>query len=152
MGIWPKTFYQKKCLVIYIITPKKISNTIFKQVLDRAQLPDVLKFNVDKESKPYKSGGVTSNILSHPTVHWPGNLSQLTHIFSPRSLTGVELSADTRKIQSAIKQWVSQELLPKPPETGIFRDTVEGGLGQKKQEQQQISSKNARKSAHRCAR
>ena len=36
---------------IYLITPKKISNTIYRQVSDRAQLPDVLKFNVDEESK-----------------------------------------------------------------------------------------------------
>ena len=47
------------CILHY--NTKKISNTIYRQVSDQAQLPDVLKFNLDKESKPYKSGGVTSS-------------------------------------------------------------------------------------------
>ena len=47
----------------------KKSNTISSQVSGRAQLPDVLKFLVDKESNTYKSGGHTSRILFHPNLH-----------------------------------------------------------------------------------
>ena len=46
-----KLFSQKMPCNLHYNT-KKISKTISRQVSDRAQLPDVLKFNVDKESKP----------------------------------------------------------------------------------------------------
>ena len=36
---------------------------------------------------------------------------------------------DVKKIQSAIRSWVTQELLKKPPEVLLFRSTTEGGLG-----------------------
>ena len=46
-----------------------IRNTISSQVSGRAQLPDVLKYNVDKEFNPRKSGGLTSRILTHPNAN-----------------------------------------------------------------------------------
>ena len=54
------------CILHY--NAKKISNTISRQVSDRSQLPDFLKYNVDKESNPLKSGGHTSAIFSHPIM------------------------------------------------------------------------------------
>ena len=67
--LWPKTFSEKMpCILHY--NAKKIRGTISRQVSDRAQLPDVLKFIVDKESNTYKSGGVTSCILCHPHAQY----------------------------------------------------------------------------------
>ena len=50
--LWPTTFFGKKMPCILHYNTKKISNTIYRQVSDQAQLPDVLKFSVDKESNP----------------------------------------------------------------------------------------------------
>ena len=58
--LWSKAFFTKEMPCILHYNTKKISNTISIQVSDLAQLPDGLKFNVDQESNPYKSGGVTS--------------------------------------------------------------------------------------------
>ena len=49
--------------------PKKITNTISRQVSGRAQLPGVIIYIVDQESNTYKSGGVTWCILSLSSVH-----------------------------------------------------------------------------------
>ena len=38
-------------------------------------------------------------------------------------------SSDIKKLQSAIKNWVSQELLKKPKELLLYRSTEDGGLG-----------------------
>ena len=38
-------------------------------------------------------------------------------------------SSDVKKLQSAIKGWVTQELLKKPKEVLLYRSTEEGGLG-----------------------
>ena len=67
--LWPKTFFAKKMPCILHCNAKKIRDTISRQVSGLAQLPDDLKFIVDKESNTYKSGGVTSSILCHPTTH-----------------------------------------------------------------------------------
>lgn len=37
--------------------------------------------------------------------------------------------SDTQKIQSAVKQWLTQDLLLKPPEILLYRDVEQGGLG-----------------------
>ena len=36
---------------------------------------------------------------------------------------------DITAIMSTVKQWLSQELLIKPPEVLVYRDPEEGGLG-----------------------
>ena len=38
-------------------------------------------------------------------------------------------SSDVQKLQSAIKSWVSQELLKKPKELLLYRSKEDGGLG-----------------------
>ena len=37
--------------------------------------------------------------------------------------------ADINKIQASVKQWITQNLLLKPPEVLLFREVEEGGLG-----------------------
>ena len=66
--LWPTIFFAKKMPCILHCNAKKIRDTISRQVSGLAQLADDLKFIVDKESNTYKSGGVTSSILCHPTA------------------------------------------------------------------------------------
>ena len=60
-----------------------LSNTISKQVSDWAQLPDVLKFNIDKESDKAHPWGPTSIILHHPNNHHHHHHSEEPHQSSP---------------------------------------------------------------------
>ena len=90
----------------------------------RAANGEELVKRVQKKLSIYKSGRF-SPLTCKPFTANTYLLSKITHRCGVISMR----AADTRKIQSLIKTWITQELLQKPPEMILFRDPAEGGLG-----------------------
>ena len=92
------------CILHY--NARKISKTISSHVSGRAQLPDVLKFIVDKESNTYKSWGVTSCVLCPPNMYLPTKQKTYEHILK-RTRTQ-EMCQQTKKFSQNTKPLIQK--------------------------------------------
>ena len=85
---------------------------------------DELTKRVQDTIRSYKAGRHSPLICRPFTAN--------TYIMSKVSYRSAVLNLriqDTNKIQAAVKQWISQNLLLKPPEVLLFREVENGGLG-----------------------
>ena len=89
----------------------------------RAANGEELVKRVQKKLNVYRAGRL-SPLTCKPHTANTYLLSKISYRSGVVSLR----ASDTRKLQSALKQWVSQELLQKPAEVLLYRDKSEGGL------------------------